>query len=176
MSRLEGPSVRGHSATPGVDASAPSVDDGLVANDMNAEDVRAHRAVMAQAVVEVQDALGYPIDEPHWLERVRPAFEELHQDFLLHRTLTEGTDGWYASIVDDAPHLGTSVEKLTAEHEELAASIASFQAALEGTGPLADPLEFRDGVTDLMHRLIKHRQRGSDLMYAAYNFDIGGQG
>ena len=39
----------------------------------------------------------------------------------------------------------------------------------------ADVDEVRDGGTALIAALVRHRQRGSDLMYEGYTVDIGGQ-
>jgi hypothetical protein len=140
------------------------------------EQVRAHRAQMADAVFAVDDALGHPLQVPHWRERVLAAMAELAHDFRHHRALTEGENGWYAGILGSAPHLAGSVERLTAEHIEVSACVARFLAVLEADGPIPDPVAFREDVTALMGRLVRHRQLGSDLVYAAYEWDIGGSG
>jgi hypothetical protein len=38
----------------------------------------------------------------------------------------------------------------------------------------AEPQALRDGLTDLLAELVRHRQRGADLVYEAYSVDIGG--
>ena len=34
----------------------------------------------------------------------------------------------------------------------------------------------REAATELVGRIVRHRQRGADLIYEAYEVDIGGQG
>ncbi len=140
------------------------------------EQVRAHRAQMAEAVFAVQDALGHPLHVPRWRERVLAAMAELAHDFRQHRALTEGVNGWYAGILGTAPHLAGSVERLTAEHVEVSACVASMLGVLESDAPIPDPAAVREELTTLMGRLVRHRQQGSDLIYAAYEWDIGGSG
>lgn len=140
------------------------------------EQVRAHRAEMAEAVAAVDDALGHPLLVPHWRGRVLAAMAELAHDFRHHRALTEGDRGWYADILHSAPHLTGSVERLTAEHLEISTTVATILERLEGSMPIADLPGLREEVTQLMGRLVRHRQAGSDLVYAAYEWDIGGSG
>jgi hypothetical protein len=35
--------------------------------------------------------------------------------------------------------------------------------------------DVREAATALLGRLVRHRQRGSDLVFEAYEFDIGGE-
>ena len=35
---------------------------------------------------------------------------------------------------------------------------------------------FREEVTTLMGQLVRHRQKGTDLVYEAYDVDLGGSG
>lgn len=139
------------------------------------EQVRAHRAEMADAVAAVDDALGRPL-VPHWRGRVLVAMAELAHDFRHHRALTEGQGGWYADILRSAPHLAGSVQRLTAEHLVVSFKVASILERLEGSAPILDLASFREEVTSLMGCLVRHRQAGSDLVYAAYDWDIGGSG
>ena len=41
---------------------------------------------------------------------------------------------------------------------------------------MADLPAFREELTTLMGRLRRHRQAGSDLIYEAYDVDLGGSG
>ena len=47
---------------------------------------------------------------------------------------------------------------------------------LEHGGTLADMPAFREELTTLIGRLVRHRQAGGDLVYEAYSVDLGGQG
>lgn len=141
-----------------------------------ADKVRMHRAQLTEAVGVVDEALAHPIEHPHWRERVLVALAELANDFRQHRDLAEGEGGWYSRIVRDAPHLATKIERLRAEHEEVSATLADLLAALESGGPLTPAEDFRERATSLMGRLVRHRQLGADLTWAAYGWDLGGSG
>lgn len=58
---------------------------------------------------------------------------------------------------------------------DLADELGCAQARDDGIAR-ADLAAHRDEITTLIHRLVKHRQRGSDLIYEAYEVDIGGSG
>ena len=55
------------------------------------------------------------------------------------------------------------MERLLAQHDE----------GMHDAGDLAG---HREAATRLLDRLVRHRQRGSDLIYEAYAVDIGGSG
>lgn len=141
-----------------------------------AERVRAHRALMVEATAALEQALAHPLQIPRWRERVLAAVAELANDFRQHRDLTEGPDGWYAAIQADAPQLAGPVERLTEEHHGISAAITGILAALEAPGPLRNAGGTREELTELIGLLMRHRQQGSDLTYAAYQWDIGGSG
>ncbi len=138
------------------------------------QSVRAHRAELADSVAAVDAALARPLAHDAWSERVHTAMVELAHDWRDHRSLTEGERGLYADVRRSAPHLAGSADRLLAEHAEVSGQLRSVIEQLEGSEPVCDVASFREEVTDLMGRLVRHRQRGSDLVYAAYSWDIGG--
>ena len=139
--------------------------------------VRAHRAELRDAVRRVEDALSSPIAQGGaWRTRVAVALTELSRDFEDHIHLTERPGGIYDSAKSAAPRLAATAERLVGEHVGLQEAIA---ACLEAyiTGPDdADLATLREGATGLVGQLVRHRQRGGDLVYEAYDVDIGGQG
>lgn len=138
------------------------------------QEVRAHRAELREAVTAVDDALAGPIQLPHWRERVLVAMAELAHDFRQHRALTEGPRGLYAEVLRSAPHLASTVDRLRGEHDTVSDRIRLVLGVLDTGQPIPDLDGFREEVTALMGRLVRHRQQGSDLVYAAYEWDIGG--
>ncbi|MFK5633734.1 MULTISPECIES: hemerythrin domain-containing protein [unclassified Ornithinimicrobium] len=138
--------------------------------------VRARRAEMRESLAAVDDALAVPLGKPLvWRERVRAALAELAHDFEDHIGLTECTDGLFSAILDGHPRLVRSVETLLAEHSALREDIAGCLAILDRGDAIADLPAFREELTALVGQLVRHRQRGSDLIYEAYAVDIGGQ-
>ena len=56
----------------------------------------------------------------------------------------------------------------------IAAEIAEAVAASEPPVTNDDVADLRERGTDLLARLSRHRQRGADLIFEAYDTDIGG--
>lgn len=78
---------------------------------------------------------------------------------------------------DRAPRLAGNVRRLRDEHPEIAETVKEMLARLEQVpvGSDAWPLDdARDDLQRFIGKVIRHRQRGADLVWEAYNVDIGG--
>ena len=76
-----------------------------------------------------------------------------------------------------SPRLSGTIDRLRDEHPEITEAVAQMLARLEQVeiGGLPWPLEdARDDLQRFIGRLIRHRQKGADLVWEAYNVDIGG--
>jgi hypothetical protein len=141
------------------------------------ERVRAHRAELRDSVAAVDEALASPIARGGaWRERVRAALAELSHDFRDHIDLTEGPGGVYDGARRSAPRLDAAVNRLIEEHVRYTEAVGAYLAVLEHGGTIADLPAFREEVTTLMGQLVRHRQKGADLVWEAYDVDLGGQG
>jgi hypothetical protein len=141
------------------------------------ERVRAHRAELRDSVAAVDEALASPIARGGaWRERVRAALAELSHDFRDHIALTEGPGGLYDRVGAGDPRLGGKVQRLTREHVRYREDIDAYLAVLEHGGTTADLPAFREELTGLMGQLVRHRQKGADLVWEAYDVDLGGSG
>lgn len=139
------------------------------------ERVRAHRSELRESVAAVELALDAPIARGGaWRERVRAALAELAHDFAAHVDLTESPGGIYDRAKHTAPRLSVAVDRLLAEHRAYREAIGGYLAVLEHGGTLADLPAFREELTTLVGRLVRHRQAGGDLVYEAYEVDLGG--
>ncbi|MEO6997010.1 MAG: hypothetical protein ABI112_02910 [Terracoccus sp.] len=139
------------------------------------ERVRAHRSELRESVAAVGLALDSPIARGGaWRERVRAALAELAHDFADHIDLTESPGGIYDRAKQTAPRLSVAVDRLLAEHRAYCEAIGGYLAVLEHGGTLADLPAFREELTILVGRLVRHRQAGGDLVYEAYEVDLGG--
>jgi hypothetical protein len=90
--------------------------------------------------------------------------------------VTERPQGLYEEIAQRAPRLAGKIERLREEHPELRDGTQQLIARLETT-PIGDLWELpaaRDDLQRLLGRLVRHRQLGADLVWEAYNLDIGG--
>ena len=153
-------------------------------------EVRRHRAELLESITALEQALAAPVPgrQMHWAERVSAALLELSGDFRDHVGLTEGPDGLYSSMIRSSPRLVHAVDRLTREHTTLNGAIGELLTLVgraDGSFAQADPMladpalgapdEVRDRGNKLLGALVRHRQRGSDLIYEAYSLDIGGQ-
>ncbi len=140
------------------------------------EGIRRQRAELRESMSALELALAGPAasGQARWAERVHVALVELSADVREHIDLTEGPDGLYVDILATAPRLAGAVARLTEEHvkvSELIDDLLARASTLEGED--VDPV--RGLGTTLLGLLVSHRQRGSDLVYEAYEFDVGGE-
>ena len=122
------------------------------------EAVRQRRAEMHETLAALQRGLTTDAD-------LGPALDRLASEFALHVEVTEGPDGLHQAILAGDLRLANQVDALAAEHRDLAADIA---ALVNAEAPSSQ------AVQDVIDRLVRHRQRGADLIYEAYQTDIGG--
>ena len=140
------------------------------------EELRRRRADLRDALCSVEDALAAPAGDRSmaWGERVRATVCRLAADFAEHVDLTEGPGGLHAMILEGDVRLTNAVSALTADHGAVLAEIA---ALLDATQPPVVPNqveEVREAGLRLLGHMMRHRQRGADLVYEAYDTDLGG--
>ena len=138
------------------------------------DELRRQRAELRDSMDALEQALASPPsrDETRWASHVHVALVELEADFRQHIDLTESPDGLYTEVIRTAPRLAGAIARLTEEHVQLRSQIDHLLARV---APGADPGAVRELGTALLGRLVRHRQRGSDLVFEAYEFDIGGE-
>jgi len=148
-------------------------------------EVRRRRAELLESINSLEQALAAPVPSGpiQWVQNVSAALLELSGDFRDHVELTEGPSGLYARVNRTSPRLSHQVLRLTQDHKTLTELISDLLTLVgkaagsfaRGDSMRADVDEVRDGGTALISALVRHRQRGSDLMYEGYSVDIGGQ-
>lgn len=136
---------------------------------------RDRRRSLESAINDLGTVLGYASGAPEWPEQVTKAVRNLIMALDNHITTVEEDQGLLPEIVAKAPHLAPSVERIRREHAELRAKAIEV-TALAGALPDADRDAVRNAGLELIHHLHVHRQRGADLVYDAYDVDIGGSG
>lgn len=154
--------------------TTPALDHGL------AKALRQRRAELRESMDALEAALAAPALESQvrWRQRVHGALTDLSAGFQDHVGITEGPDGLYDELRTKAPRLTHSVDRLGQEHEAIAELLG---ALLARTGPDAEGEAegaaelIREQGTTLLGLLVRHRQRGADLVFEAYEFDIGGE-
>jgi hypothetical protein len=140
------------------------------------EDVRLRRAGLKAVMSGLELALAAPA--PHrvtWVSGVRDALQEV---WTRHIVETEAPGAFLDELVSESPRLATPASRLRREHSEIVGTIARAEKRLASPAP-GDAYdawveEVRAELTALLVALARHRQRGADLVYEAYDVDIGG--
>jgi hypothetical protein len=138
--------------------------------------VRAHRIRLREASQELEAALAAPLTGrlDGWVRQVMPAVQRIREAFAAHVSFTEGRGGLFDQIRTDAPRLVTALARLHREHGEITAGLAAAEEQLEARGE-AGMARVREQLTAALTALSLHRQRGADLLYEAYQVDLGGE-
>lgn len=141
------------------------------------EELRRRRAELLESMRALEQALAAPAPgrQARWAEGVRVSLAELSADFGEHIDVTEGPDGLYGDLRTTAPRLSGAVERLTREHAMIRDLVDNLLADASEPETDEDVDNVRDLGTALLATLVRHRQRGSDLVYEAYEADIGGE-
>jgi Hemerythrin HHE cation binding domain len=146
------------------------LDQGLAAR------LRSRRVELRSAMGGLESALAAPAnDHPdRWVRQVHGALLALTSGMREHIEVTEGPDGLHQELVESAPRLSGPVSRLNAEHDRLEERLRDLVDRVEATDLDVDAI--RDAGTDVLDLFMRHRQRGADLVYEAYEFDVGGSG
>jgi hypothetical protein len=142
------------------------------------QEAARRRADLHHALVDVERAISSPASGrlQTWTGDVVKRLTILLDSIDEHIVVTERPEGLYDEILQRAPRLSSQVDGLRAEHPALRAGTAELIDRLHSTAigqgwPLE---EARDDAQRVLGRIVKHRQQGADLVWEAYNLDIGG--
>jgi hypothetical protein len=140
---------------------------------------RQRRKNLHETLVHLENAISSPASGriADWTATVLKETVVVRDAFAQHVEVTEKEDGLYDEILENAPRLEGNVQRLRDEHPEITQALADTIARLEQVeiGSDAWPLDqARDDLQRFIGRVIRHRQRGADLVWEAYNVDIGG--
>ncbi|MEM7276358.1 MAG: hypothetical protein AAF547_25010, partial [Actinomycetota bacterium] len=93
-----------------------------------------------------------------------------------HAAQTEAPGGFLDRVVIEAPRLQKRVTQLRVDHERLEKEIDALRIAMALVDDADVPeraVGLRNQAIELLGHLTRHRQRGADLIYEAYQVDIG---
>ncbi|MGZ8567726.1 MAG: hypothetical protein ACXWXS_11805 [Actinomycetota bacterium] len=140
---------------------------------------RQRRKTLHDTLVHLEEGISSPAAGriPDWTAIVLKEMVEVREAFEQHISVTERPDGLYDEILERAPRLAGNVRRLREEHPEIKEAVTTMVVRLEQTeiGGVSWPLDdARDDLQRLIGSVIRHRQKGADLVWEAYNVDIGG--
>jgi hypothetical protein len=143
------------------------------------EAARRRRATLHDQLVHLEHAISSPAAgrQSDWSTQVTKELVSLRDAFEQHIVVTEKPDGLYDEITSRAPRLAGKVHRLQEEHpaieRQIATTLGRFEAGEAGSD--AWPVDTcRDDLQRLLGLIVRHRQHGADLVWEAYNVDIGG--
>ena len=136
--------------------------------------VRLRRDDLYEAIIGLERALATPSGgaPEAWATMLGPPVARLEQVLDAHVHGTEGEDGLFVQLREEAPRLLPAVERLQGEHSELMGASQALATKLLAVRAARDVDDVRDVALDLMRRLLEHRHRGSELLFDAYQVDV----
>ncbi len=137
-------------------------------------DVRERRRQLRSVALQLEESLALAAGrQGEWRDKVAAALAQLQATLEDHIAGTEGSGGLFTQICEDEPRLDSRVAKLREEHERLKGRAADLLARVRGRVPDADEVaEIREAALVLLGLVVRHRQRGADLLYEAYSVDV----
>jgi hypothetical protein len=143
------------------------------------DDVRLRRAGLKAVMSGLELALATPVAQRDaWLSRVADALNAVHEVWTRHIVETEAPGAFLDELTAESPRLSTPASRLRREHNDVLAQITRAEKRLSMPPNGADydrwAEELRAELTSLLVALARHRQRGADLIYEAFDVDIGG--
>lgn len=143
------------------------------------QEAARRRRTLHEALVALEVAISSPAAGriPDWTRKVTKEMTAVRDAWDEHIDGTETPGGLYEEIVGMSPRLAGTVDRLRDEHPDITEAVGQMLARVEQVevGGLTWPLDdARDDLQRLIGRVIRHRQKGADLVWEAYNVDIGG--
>ena len=132
------------------------------------------RERLRDALIAFEDALSSagPRRAAAWAEGVVQCILRVEAEFHSHVDFTEQEDGLYDDILEAAPRLAHRVDQLRQEHNEITIALSDCLTRVElvpNTAHADWVSARREECNALLGRLVRHRQRGADLVYEAYS-------
>jgi hypothetical protein len=142
-------------------------------------EAKKRRQTLHDAIVHLEMAISSPAAgrAPEWSAQVAKNLIGVRDAFEQHVLVTEKPGGLYEEIRERAPRLTGTVERLQDEHPTIAESVAALVEKLDAGEVETDawpPDNARNDLQRMIGAVVRHRQKGADLVWEAYNVDIGG--
>lgn len=139
--------------------------------------LRRRRAELYESMGALRQALDAPMSGAleAWSKWVDVALTELAADVRAHIAITEGAGGLHSDVVVAAPRLAHAVERLAAEHAVISDVLDRLTIRARTVASPPDVEELRSLGTAMLSQLARHRRRDADLVFEAYQTDIGGE-
>jgi len=137
----------------------------------------AHRRnELEEAMQAIEREAAAPSASADWSTDLSAAVRQLQTALHDHIRHVEAPGALLEQIMETAPRLQRAVEETRNHHAVLAHSVADLLnlLAVGDKGETTPVAEIRANVIEILNELARHRQDGADLIYEAYDVDIGG--
>lgn len=148
----------------------PDRDAGATAEAGRLESIRDQRDALRVAMHSLETTVAGPASAEGWRDAVAAALADLRDALEAHVTIVENPDGLLEEVLEIAPRLAQETEEIEAEHRDL---LRALDRVVNAVARPDNSRAIRRSAMALLAGLAIHRQRGSDLIYEAYNVDIG---
>lgn len=143
------------------------------------QEAAKRRRTLHEALVGLEMAISSPAAGriPDWTRLVAKEVTAVRDAWDQHIDGTEKPGGLYEEIVGTSPRLAGTIDRLRSEHPDITDAVRLMVERIENVeiGRLEWPLDdARDDLQRFIGKVIRHRQKGADLVWEAYNVDIGG--
>lgn len=157
------------------DTDRPDID--LTVSNDALDQARARRFALGDAADLIEELLARPGSDPQWTMRVADSLQGLRHAFAAHVDEVESDDGLLPQLLREAPRVANAVRRMEKEHVSITADLDAVAELVQACGGECDAAvvdEIREKMIDVLRAISRHRQKGADLIYEAYNVDIGG--
>lgn len=147
-----------------------------MANNDALDAAKTRRTALHTAMVEVENAAQAPPKSQFWRAMLFAALDDLSVALEEHITTVDAPGGIIDRVTADAPRLEAAGRRLANDHEPLRRQVAvAIDAVRAADSPPSDEdVETTyEIILELIGALSRHRQRGSDFVWEAYDVDIG---
>lgn len=137
--------------------------------------VMPNRKGLVQAIKDTAKLVAPSAQADLVADQLGSALEQLASTWAAHVAETEAPEGLLADLVTTAPRLCPAVEELRHDHGDLSErlQVLRLRVTEEKTSTTSST---RWAIRDLLDQLIHHDQVGAELVWDAYNLDLGGGG
>ena len=129
------------------------------------------RVELKDAVSALERAASSPSAMPSWRDYVSQELAILRQALDRHIAVVEADDGLLAELSAEVPRLIHKIDQVRNEHPMLCEMVDDTITFFTSTD---DADAIRKSILETLSAVVRHRQRGADLVYDGYNVDIGG--
>jgi hypothetical protein len=146
-------------------------------SDPELQAARRRRSSLRRSMNSVEIALASPAPGrvTLWGAGVSSAVEDLQRCMRDHVDETEGPQGFHREIVAAAPRLAHRVDVSAKQHVAILGLSSDLLSATAQLPTDNDVEGVRDQGTQLLTLISRHLQGGADMIYEAFESDIGGE-